>query len=162
MPWSWLNCICYIMLRLRKISSTHNTLKCAILRFAWNYCLNCFPYHALRGAARLDWQVEARGCLDCWRRGPSLELGLKFWSNENTCNEFWIFTQAWEWEACYDLLSTSVLCPSLNWAFLSGRPLRPVILYTSVLYVPVLACADIGQEARPGLFRFSHLVCLFR
>ena len=28
-------------------------------------------------------------------------------------------------------------------AFVSGRP---VILYTSVLYLPVLACAGIGQD----------------
>ena len=61
--------------------------------------------------------------------------------------------QAWEWETCYDLLSIYVLCSSLNWAFVSGRP---VILYSSLLYVPVLACAGIGQD-----LAFSDFLTLF-
>ena len=59
----------------RQISLAHNTLLCAVLRFAINYCLNCFPYHALRGATD---RSKRGGCLDYWRRGPSLDLGLKF------------------------------------------------------------------------------------
>ena len=69
--------------------------------------------HTMRRKAWWDWHVEDRGCLDNWRRGPSLDLGSKFWNKENTCNGFWIFALAWEWEACSDLLSSYVCCPSL-------------------------------------------------